>query len=414
MEFLLTETMEQIYTHVRSFFEGDAFSESKLRLVEKIVETEAWDRIVKKPAGNLVLSLRKFTSKLNDLLYQFETIESKIPSNLTSLTIDLRAHLDRLDNAATGIEHVLLEQDPGHVRWLEVKEGYKQSLIVRLRSAPLDVAPILQETVFKRFKSVVLTSATLTIEGRFDYFARRLGLEAQSGDKIISLSLPGNFDYENQVLVAIPTDIPEPGDSRFIKEIEPLILESLRLSGGKAFVLFTSYGLLNMLFRALQKPIEDMGINVYKQGAENRHRLLQRFREDVSSVLFATDSFWEGVDVHGEALESVIIVKLPFRVPSEPIVEARVEAIDRGGGNAFMDYTVPQAVIKFRQGFGRLIRRKTDRGTVLILDKRVIQKRYGRIFLDSLPDCRIRHGATQNMLAVLEQFYQKSSFPEVA
>ena len=185
-------------------------------------------------------------------------------------------------------------------------------------------------------------------------------------------------------------------------------MRSIEISKGRAFVLFTAYGLLNVVYNRLRKEIEDLGHNVYKQGQENRHRLLERFRDDTSSVLFATDSFWEGVDVQGESLESVIITKLPFRVPSEPIIEARVEAIERRGGNAFSEYTVPQAAIKFKQGFGRLIRRKTDRGSVLILDKRVIRKSYGQVFLNSLPEVRIVSGTTDQVFLELQRFYSKN------
>jgi len=325
------------------------------------------------------------------------------------LTIDLQAQLDRLDSAANDIEHILLEQDEAHVRWVEVKIGYKGAQMVRLQSSPLDVAPILKETVYEKFKSILMTSATLTVEGRFDYLKNRLGLNAVAPDKILERQLDAPFDYETQTLVAIPTDVPEPNSPSFVNEITELIFKSVQISQGRAFVLFTSYGLLYKLYNALKPRIETLGFNVYKQGQENRHRLLERFRDDKSSVLFATDSFWEGVDVHGEFLEMVIITKLPFRVPTEPIVEARVEAIERGGGNAFLEYTVPQAAIKFKQGFGRLIRRKTDRGAVLILDKRVIQKRYGRVFLNSLPKCRTVSGSSVDILDELEKFYSKGN-----
>ncbi|MFQ6115880.1 MAG: ATP-dependent DNA helicase, partial [bacterium] len=287
-----------------------------------------------------------------------------------------------------------------------VKEGYKQSKIVRLRSSPLEVAPILKEALYKVFKNIIMTSATLTVERKFDYVKNRLGLDLIDSERILELSLPAPFNYKNQTMVVIPNDIPAPKDRRFIEELPYLILQSVKISRGRAFVLFTSYGLLNLMFNRLRSDIEALGYNVYKQGQENRHRLLERFKEDASSVLFATDSFWEGVDVHGEALESVIITKLPFKVPSEPVIEARVEAIERRGGNAFLEYTVPQAVIKFRQGFGRLIRRKSDRGSILILDKRVIQKSYGRIFLKSLPECRIISGLNKEVFRELEIFFE--------
>jgi ATP-dependent DNA helicase DinG len=255
---------------------------------------------------------------------------------------------------------------------------------------------------------VILTSATLTVERRFDFLKKRLGLDLIDSERILELSLSAPFDYKKQTLVLVPNDIPDPREKQFVEALPNLILKSIEITRGRTFVLFTSYGLLNLMYNQLKAAIEELGFNVYKQGHENRHRLLERFKEDITSVLFATDSFWEGVDVHGEALESVIITKLPFKVPSEPVIEARVEAIERRGGNAFLEYTVPQAAIKFRQGFGRLIRRKSDRGSILILDKRVIQKSYGRIFLKSLPECRIVSGLTTEVFRELSNFFSKA------
>jgi ATP-dependent DNA helicase DinG len=159
-----------------------------------------------------------------------------------------------------------------------------------------------------------------------------------------------------------------------------------------------------MIYNNIAPMLEKIGIVVMKQGAENRHNLLERFRKDKSSVLFGTDSFWEGVDVVGDALQSVIITKLPFKVPSEPVIEARYEAIQKNGGNPFMEYAVPLAVLKFKQGFGRLIRRKTDRGSVILFDNRVIQKSYGKKFINSLPKCRMIIGPRENVFAELKMF----------
>jgi len=163
--------------------------------------------------------------------------------------------------------------------------------------------------------------------------------------------------------------------------------------------------MLNNAYQSLSEALSAAGILVLKHGSENRSRLIETFRRDISSVLFGTDSFWEGVDVEGSALEMVIITRLPFRVPTEPVIEARVEYIEKNGGNAFYEYTVPQAVIKFKQGFGRLIRRKTDRGMVIILDKRVKSKAYGRMFLHSLPKCRVVNGETDTILAEIRDFF---------
>ncbi len=406
LSFVLSETMEKLFEHVRHLrAEESRFGELKLRLTAEVTARPEWQNQILPAVKNLVLAMRRFTARLNRLLAGLEKFQSRLDQSAASLVIDLRARLDRLDLAATNIEQVLLVDEPAHVRWLEVKQGYNQTKLVRLSLSPLEVAALLHETVYKPFKSVVMTSATLTVAGRFDYLRQRLGLDLVEAGQVEEKALPAPFDYESQALVAIPIDIPDPRAQEFENVIFEFILEAIKISRGRAFVLFTAYGLMNRAHARLKGQIEALGYNLYKQGEENRHRLLERFKQDVSSVLFGTDSFWEGVDVHGEALESVIITKLPFRVPSEPIVEARVEAIARRGGNAFLEYIVPLAAIKFKQGFGRLIRRKTDRGVVLILDKRVVQKSYGRAFLDSLPRCRFLAGRRQEVLAELQRFY---------
>jgi ATP-dependent DNA helicase DinG len=208
------------------------------------------------------------------------------------------------------------------------------------------------------------------------------------------------------MLVAIPTDIPDPNTAQYPKALRQGLLRVLEISQGRAVILFTADGLLNQMFEALAPELSKLGIVALKQGQENRHRLLERFKSDIGSVLFATDSFWQGVDVHGEALECVIIPRLPFRVPTEPIIEARVEAIDRSGGNSFMEYSVPQAVIKFNQGFGRLIRRKTDFGVVAIFDNRIVTKQYGRLFMESLPECRVVGGKSEEVFEEMAKFYR--------
>ncbi|HEX9654623.1 MAG TPA: helicase C-terminal domain-containing protein, partial [bacterium] len=407
LNFLLVEAMEQIYFMLLRQAEGE-FGDVKQRLTADFVQKPAWQNEVMMRVKRLVQEMRRFTSQMTRFLQEVENFRHKLGPTVISLTIDLQAQCDRLDAAANTIEQVLLTQGEENIRWIEVKEGYKQSKVVRLRSAPLDVAGILKEHVYSKFKNVVMTSATLTVETRFEFLKNRLGLDLLEPQQILEQALPAPFDYERQTLVAVPTDISDPKHSQFVDELPRFILPAIEISRGRAFVLFTAYGLLNILYNRLKPEIEQLGYNVYRQGQENRHRLLERFKNDVTSVLFATDSFWEGVDVHGEALELVIITKLPFKVPSEPIIEARVEAIERRGGNAFLEYALPQAAIKFRQGFGRLIRRKSDRGAVLILDKRVITKSYGRIFLKSLPECRHVAGPAAEVFNEMRDFFLSS------
>ena len=263
----------------------------------------------------------------------------------------------------------------------------------------------MRESVYGRFGTVVMTSATLAVRGSFDYFRARVGLEGYGGERVSSCVLPSSFDYKTQAFVAAPRGIAEPDNEGFEEMLEEVIAEAARISRGRAFVLFTSYRLLERLFERIEPRLARMGLVALRQGSENRTALLNRFRREHGAVLFATDSFWEGVDVKGEALQCVILTRLPFRVPSEPIQQARMEAIEQAGGDPFLDYSVPQAVIKFRQGFGRLIRHREDAGAVLILDARVHTRRYGRLFLGSLPDVSLCTRDTAGALEDMGRFF---------
>jgi ATP-dependent DNA helicase DinG len=259
------------------------------------------------------------------------------------------------------------------------KEGFgapRQNVF--LQATPIDVGPILRECLWSKLECAVLTSATLAVGGGFEYIRQRLGLE-HARESI----LPSHFDYENQALLYVPPDLPDPRTPQFTAKAADRIRKLLDITHGRAFVLFTSYAQMNEVYQRLLGELE---FPLLKQGDAPKSALLDEFRLTPNAVLFATSSFWQGVDVQGEQLSCVIIDRLPFAVPSDPVVAARVKAIDADGGNAFFQYQVPAAVITLKQGFGRLIRSLQDRGLLCLLDNRILKKQYGRVFVESLPN----------------------------
>ena len=285
------------------------------------------------------------------------------------------------------IENFLGQKAKGHVYWVEL--GIKRTATVRLKSAPLNVGEDIRKTLLDVYDSVVMTSATLSCDGGgssgFDFFTGRVGLE-----DFDTLKLGSPFDYHKQVTLYIEKDLPDPNKPNFVDSASAAIEKYVAKTAGKAFVLFTSYDMLNKVAAKSTAWFAEHDYNFLRQGGRfDRSALLKRFTAHSNSVLFGTDSFWQGVDVPGEALSNVIIVKLPFAVPNHPLVAGRLEQIRQQGGNPFFDYQLPSAIIKFKQGFGRLIRSKTDTGIVAVLDSRIINKKYGQRFLASIPQCRM-------------------------
>jgi ATP-dependent DNA helicase DinG len=251
------------------------------------------------------------------------------------------------------------------------------------------MAPQLHEGLFTPMEALVCTSATMRTGSDFAWWLRRTGAGLSESSRVTCGVFPSPFPYKTALLFAVPTDAPSPTDSdAFQAYTDEAVCALIQAAQGRTRVLFTSYSSLRQTRDAARAYLRGASYTLLTQGEDDRSRLLERFKADTSSVLFATDSFWEGIDVPGESLSQVIIVKLPFRVPSEPVFAARCEAIEAKGGNPFMELSVPDGVIKFRQGFGRLLRHTSDRGAVVLLDRRVTEKAYGRIFLDSIPETR--------------------------
>ncbi|MBI3723794.1 helicase, partial [bacterium] len=264
-----------------------------------------------------------------------------------------------------------------------------------LHAAPLDVAPVLRAALLDRARTVVFSSATLTVKDDFAFVERGLGLHEIDPARVIRKRVASPFDFSRQARLGVPLDLPEPNDPSFDEATARVVLEAVRATDGGAFVLFTSYRSLEAVHARLASSLEAAGLAPMKQGESGRRALLERFKRTPRAVLFGTDSFWEGVDVPGDGLVLVVIAKLPFRVPTEPIEEARAEAIRARGGDPFLELMLPRAVLKLKQGFGRLIRTRSDRGAVVVLDRRIVRKAYGRAFLESLPHVPLIQGPTR-------------------
>ncbi|QNO15112.1 DEAD/DEAH box helicase [Alkalicella caledoniensis] len=386
------------FDNIYLFLDGNT---SKLRLTQEVVETQPYKKI-KEEVFQFLKIFSEFIERVRALQKELEDMAPKAFESFVPNMVELSAMITRLESIVETLDYIFLKETSEDVKWLELS-GTQKNRYITAYSAPLDVSKALYQNIYDNYESVVLTSATMTTGGNFKYIKDRVGL-GFCEDKLEELTLPSPFDYRQQVLFCVPTDISEPTMKNFNQDIPNVLLKTILATGGRAFVLFTSFKMLSDVYNELKPILESRGINCLKQGEYQRHILLQNFKKDVTSVLFATASFWEGVDVQGEALSNVILVKLPFSVPDEPIIEARQELIAKGGGNPFMEYTVPQAVLKFKQGFGRLIRSKSDKGVVVVTDKRVLTKQYGKIFLKSLPRCKEFAGSTEAIAEKIREF----------
>lgn len=298
--------------------------------------------------------------------------------------------LRRIMQTRFDLEFIVKQSEKNYVYWLE-----KRGRGMFLRASPIDVSELLKDKLFDKVETVVMTSATLSSNGKFDFIKDRLGLDAK---KVETLLAPSAFDYQKQAIIYLPKGMPEPRAPEFTQIAASEIIKILNVTKGQAFILCTSNYSMNALFELVSMRVN---FPCFVQGSMSKAGLLEQFRRTPNAVLFATSSFWQGVDVQGEQLSCVIIDKLPFAVPSDPIVAARTRFIDDNGGKSFFEYSVPNAIITLKQGIGRLIRSKTDTGVIAILDSRLRTKGYGKDFLNSLPKCRIT-GELKDVAAIFE------------
>lgn len=362
----------------------------------------------------LLLSLIRENSSWNSL----ELLRQSIGKTITKMTAELEKQYTDLDNdkhleilALAGrlkkIVNVLAavwETDQTMVAWASIIPG-KEPYNLVLQAAPVNIGEVLQENLFASRRSVILTSATLTVNHHFDYIKQRLGIDRNIEQRFIFHELGSPYNYKEAMLCTIPDDLAFPAEKEYILHLAEFLTDVFTHMQGRTLVLFTSYNMMERTYRIARELAGDHGINILCQGTHgSRRSLISRFRSTKRTVLFGTSSFWEGVDIQGEALSCVVIVKLPFAVPTDPVIQARAEHVTQNGGNAFMDYAVPQAVIRFKQGVGRLIRSHTDRGVVLLIDERVFTKQYGKYFLSSLPACTTLKGSRTRILERIEQW----------
>ncbi|AEJ19758.1 helicase C-terminal domain-containing protein [Gracilinema caldarium] len=350
--------------------------------------------------------LRQSISKLCGTLHNaLETLHEDLQDD--PLIWELKAIIRRIEQIGSIAGSFIEFEEKGEsVFYIELMNGRRNDGFARFSITPIVIATSLQEALWSQFKTIICVSATLTIDNRFDYWKRRVGLEFETDRNVLSGIFPSPFPYDRAVLLAAPTDSPLPDEAGYDAFVNTAVSRLIAASGGSALVLFTSYTALKQAYEYAREELQGLGIRCLKQGDQDRSRLLQDFLQDESSVLFATDSFWEGVDAPGNTLRLVILCRLPFRIPSDPVYEARCEALEREGRSAFMELSLPEAVMKLKQGFGRLMRTSSDHGVVAILDGRILKKRYGSLFIRSLPETRQAFGDFDLILEKTETFLQ--------
>jgi DNA polymerase-3 subunit epsilon/ATP-dependent DNA helicase DinG len=381
------EFFDILWRILETHAEGYGGHERRLRLTKEVYRQPEWSKVAL-AEENLSLALTEIDSGLNRLYAMIEPLSDILDHE--NLIVELSSIIFRGGELRQRIKSAVYEQGDGEnekcemIFWLSLRGD-----TLALCAAPLHVGQVLQEYLFSRKECAVLTSATLSTEGHFEYIKGRLGLE-DTGE----LLLGSSFDYMNAALVYIPDDIPDPGRSGYQQAVERVLIDLCRTTGGRTLALFTSHAALRASVEAIRTPLQEEDILVLGQGLDGSPRqLLQAFKANPRAVLLGTASFWEGIDIVGESLSVLVMARLPFSVPTDPVFLARSELFD----DPFNEYTLPQTVLRFKQGFGRLIRTRSDRGVIVVLDRRIQSKYYGAAFLGSVPRCMVRSGPSRQL-----------------
>ena len=358
-------------------------------------------------AATLASSIDELVFYARKLLEGIDDSDKEIPAYWETKTL-----INRLHSICIVLNDFSSWQEkPDLVFWMQKKCLSKDSsfensnpFFVVMTETPLDIAPMMLAGVFEPMKTVVCTSATLKTGRNFSYWMRRTGAGFVDSERVLKGQFDSPFPYSKNMLFAVPSDAPFPEDMNFQYWVESALCKLILAADGRTLVLFTSYDSLKKAYNSVSVKLKEFSGAILRQGSDDNARLLENFKKDVSSVLFATDSFWQGVDVPGDSLCQVVIVKLPFSVPNDPIFTARSEVIEKQGGSSFMELSIPDAIIKFRQGIGRLIRKSSDKGVVAVLDKRIYEKRYGSVFMSNVPDCKKMYEPLDSICSAVTKF----------
>ncbi|MFN3966461.1 MAG: ATP-dependent DNA helicase [Endomicrobiia bacterium] len=377
----MINTVNDVRLTSENFFSSILDKFGSESLAKRIHQPNIIENLMEVPLLNLYQVLKLATTEIEDE----ETFH------------EVNAYANKILTLYNGIKTFIEQTEEEYVYWLEIVPKTKHIRVV-LHVTPVDISNYLRELVFNKTSPIVLTSATLSVNKSFDFIKSRLGI-----DKCNEVLLDSPFDYKNQVLIYIPEEMPDPSyeNEDFLKAGKQKIKEIVEITKGRTFILFTSYETLNQTNNFLTEEIDE--IEVLKQGDLPRWQMIEEFKSGPNIVLLGTDTFWQGVDIPGRALECVIIFKLPFSVPDDPVTEAKMEYLAMQNKDPFIHYQIPQAIIMLKQGFGRLIRTKTDKGVVAILDPRIKTRYYGRWFIESLPDCRITYSISD-----IEKFFENA------